>query len=147
VTDANGQWTFVPASWSCGGSDMIQNVTGTALECVNAKDPGYVTWKTLGKRDCWCYKKQCNGDTDNKSSLSKYVVAADLTTFTQAYNKTVTQLVGLMGTQPNNICADYDHKASLSKPVVAADLTIFTTWYNKTGVPDCPGATINAFKP
>jgi hypothetical protein len=144
-TDPNGQWTFVPPSFAYSAT-MTQNVTGTALECVNKTDPGYSTWSTLGKRDCWCYQKQCNGDTDGKASLGKNVVAADLTTFLAAYNKTIATLIPLMGTQPNNVCADFDHKVSLNKPVVAADLTFFLTWYNKTGVPNCPGPTINAWK-
>jgi hypothetical protein len=151
--DPNLQWDFStpgPASRTyvaIATNQTAQDYNATAIECLNKLDPGYANWVTLGKRQCWCFKKQCYGDTDGKATFSKNVFTADLTTFLAAYNKTVTQLKGLMPTEPNNICADLDHKATFSKPVFTADLTIFLAWYNKTGVPDCNTTYINAWKP
>ncbi|MHC4345948.1 MAG: hypothetical protein ACYSUP_14840, partial [Planctomycetota bacterium] len=34
-------------------------------DCLGAGDPGYARWSTtLGKPDCWCFRKQCRGDID-----------------------------------------------------------------------------------
>jgi hypothetical protein len=153
--DANAQWDFNtpgPASRTyvaIGANQIAQDYNATAIECLNKLDPGYATWVTLGKRQCWCFKKQCYGDTDNKASLGKWVVLADLTLLKRGLGKTVTQLKGLMSepNDVNDICADFDHKASLSKPVVLADLTILKAWLGKTGVPDCNVTYINAWKP
>jgi hypothetical protein len=153
ASDPNAQWDFntpgpLSRSYVAITTNQInQDFNGTALECLNARDPGYTNWVFLGKRPCWCFKKQCYGDTDNKASLGKYVVLADLATLKACLGKTVTTLKGLMPTEPNNICADFDHKASLSKPCTLADLTILKAWLGKTGVPDCNTTYINAWKP
>jgi len=154
--DPNAQWDFNtpgPASRpyvAITTNQTLQDYNATALECVNAKDPGYSNWVFLGKRQCWCFKKQCYGDTDNKATLSKYVVLADLNILKRAYLKHISTLKALAAADindVNDICADFDHKATLSKPVVLADLNILKAWYLTTGVPDCNVTYINAWKP
>lgn len=148
-TDANSQWSFAPANKvysNVASNQTAQNYTGTALECLNARDAAYATWKSSSwnKPNCWCFKKQCRGDINGTASLGKPITTADLGIFKSAYNIADTALK----TVPNGICADLNHTASLGKRVTTADLGIFKSNYNKAdaSVPICPSTFINAWK-
>jgi hypothetical protein len=95
----------------------------------------YAAWATWNRPICWGYQKQCNGDVNGLSALSKPVTLADLTIFKAAYDKTDAQLLLVA----NGICADLNHAASLSKRVTLADLTTFKLYYDKAAgsVPVC----------
>jgi len=146
-TDPNGQWTFVPASFSYSAA-MTQNVTGTALECLNKLDTGYTKWVSYNKPDCWCYQKQCRGDADGAKTLSKPVASPDLTIFKAGVGQTAAYVKTLVVSGKPGICADFDRKDTLSKPIASPDLTIFKSYVGvaDTSVPQCPSATVNAWK-
>jgi hypothetical protein len=59
-------------------------------ECLGAGDPGYARWSTtLGKPDCWCYRRQCRGDIDGITTGPFAVAIPDLTLFKLAFNQVV----------------------------------------------------------
>jgi len=146
-TDPNGQWTFAPPSFSYSAT-MTQNVTATATECMNKLDSKYSRWVTYNKPDCWCYQKQCKGDADGAKTLGKPVASPDLTIFKAAVGQTSSYVKnGTSGGKPL-ICADFDRADTLGKPVGSPDLTIFKSNVGvaDTSIPQCPSATINAWK-
>lgn len=137
-TDQNNQWTWAPATltYSNVSANMTgQNVTGTATECLNAKDPGYAAWKstTWNKPNCWCNRRQCRGDVGG-TKAGFWVYSSDLNTFKSAYGKADA----VVATVPSGICADLDHVKSGFR-TYSADLTIIKAYYGKADalVPEC----------
>jgi len=138
-------------TWRIDEKNSIGTTTGTVWtfrveECYKTNGPSYTNWTTLGRPSCWCFKRQCNGDGNGASGLGKPVTTTDFTNFQAGYNKTVTQLKGVVdGAGLPAICADYNHSAGLGKPVTTADFTIFQSFYNKTTtqVPQCASTYIN----
>lgn len=115
-------------------------------ECYKSTSVGYSTWTSLGKPNCWCFRRQCRGDGNGASALGKPVTAADLTNFQSGFNLTVAQLTGKVDAYGvPSICGDYNHASALGKPVTAADLTIFQDYFNDAlaTVPECDSATVN----
>jgi len=135
VLDVYNQWTLVPSSFNCGSVNLVQNVTGTATECLNAHDPGYSAWKGTpwNKPACWCNRRQCRGDVGG-TKAGFWVYSSDLNTFKSAYGKSDT----VLATVPNGICADLDHVKSGFR-VYSNDLTIIKAYYGKADalVPEC----------
>jgi hypothetical protein len=133
--DSNGQWTFNPPSFSCGSGDLIQNVTGTALECLNAKDGGYNAWISTrwNKPACWCHRRQCRGDVDG-AKHGFWVYTSDMNIFKSAYGKSDA----VLATVPNGICANFSHFKSATR-VYTWDLNVLKSYYGKTEtqVPEC----------
>jgi hypothetical protein len=104
-------------------------------ECLGAGDPGYARWSTtLGKPDCWCYKKQCRGDADGAFLGPIPVSLDDLNILRAAINLVVLP--------PGGECADFDHLMLGPIPVSLNDLTIMRTYINQVVVPDCDQAPI-----
>lgn len=110
-------------------------------ECVKNTAPFYATWVAWGKPNCWCFKKQCNGDINGTSLAGKPVTTADLNTFKLAFN--VTDAV--LATVANGICADLNHAALAGKRVTTADLNTFKLYFNlaDASVPVCDMTNYN----
>jgi hypothetical protein len=110
----------------------------TVLDCVsevNAPFYGFwASWTNPPKPKCWCYERNCRGDTDGKNTGPYWVAAADLNLFKQCYLKPIA----VLQTITNGICCDFDHKATGPYRVASADLNIMKTYYLKPGVPLCP---------
>lgn len=118
-----------------------------AEECLASGDPGYSYWKAeFNSVSCWCYKKQCRGDSNGSLGFGKPVTIADLTNFKAAFGQTVLVLqTGVGGDLLKDtngvyaICADYNHTKGFGKPVTIADLTIFKAYFGvaDASVPQC----------
>lgn len=123
-------------------------------ECY-AGQADYAEWVLAGSPECWCFSRQCHGDTDNAMAGSSrtgyyYVTADDLAVLASAYQ--VKDNGTVCGITPAQACADFNHaRAGSSRTgywrVDAGDLAILATYYQikeptiGTGVPaDClPG--------
>jgi hypothetical protein len=110
-------------------------------ECVNSAAPFYADWVGGGalpwsRPDCWCYKRQCRGDTDGSIQLDIYwVFTLDLPILKDAYGKADALLTG------NRICADFNHAKQLGLyRVYTRDLSTLQTYYGQTEsqLPVCP---------
>ena len=114
-------------------------------DCLKNTDPGYTQWVGFGKPNCWCFKRQCRGDTDGTVSSGRPVYTLDLNLFKLAYNKTDTILKNVSSGGIPGICADNDHIKGSGRQVYTSDLSTFKVYYNKTTttVPECPNTYIN----
>jgi hypothetical protein len=160
VTDINGDYTAVvnagfsgsttptKTQWSIPGKVYTnvqadapnEDYTATATECYNLAGPDYGLWSTtFGSPNCWCYRKQCNGDADGVMTGPFAVGIPDLTNFQNSYNK-----VGIVSAPL--ICSDFDHVTTGPFRVGIPDLTVFQTYYNNVVVPQCADTYINEWK-
>ena len=121
------------------GACLYVDVPGPAdpIECMKTSHPSYAQWVIVGKPDCWCYSKQCRGDINGASFLSKPVTGADLIAFKASFNQGVLPV--------NGECSDLNHLAFLGKRVTGADLIIFKEYFNdsEAAVPECDDEHIN----
>lgn len=101
--------------------------------CLSSNAPEYNDWVNWGEPDCWCYKRQCRGDSDG-TKIGLWVYTSDLNLLKSSYGKTDTQLRGIS----NGICADFDH-AKTGFRVYTSDLNILKSYCGKaeTSVPCC----------
>ena len=123
-----------------------------ATDCFPGGNPSgpntaeYDEWVLVGKPDCWCHPRQCQGDADGRSEGkgNTWVALVDLTVLKAAWNKNLAAVQGnstVVGDPPlavDWICADFDH-ASEGKGLVRAaveDLTILKANWNLAGGPD-----------
>jgi len=97
-------------------------------------------WTNWGKPNCWCYCRQCRGDSDGKKTANRYVALPDLNLLSAGFGKTDA----VLKTIPNGICADFDHKATANKRVALPDLNILSTYFQKVdaSVPRCNAAPV-----
>ena len=115
----------------------VEGCSGPVLDCLvdeGGGDPEYAAWVSLGKPDCWCYRKQCRGDIDGLSPGPFAVELLDLAAFKAAFNQFVLP--------PGGECADLDHLAPGPFRVELLDLAIFKTYFNQFVVPECDQAPI-----
>ncbi len=90
--------------------------------CFPTDHPDFCNWLDVGSPPCWCYPRQCHGDTDNQMEGGTktgyyYVHLHDLELLVSAWNvKEPSQGLGIAWPDPN-ICADFDHKAEGSTKV------------------------------
>lgn len=114
--------------------------------------PGYQDWLDYGVflgmpagtgPDCWCYPRQCYGDTDNQleGALKKWAVGAlDIATLVSAWK--VQEPPDGPGCDATQICADLDHQkeGALKKwRVGALDIAIMVINWKVQEPPDGPG--------
>jgi len=106
-----------------------------ADECMKDTAPEYAAWVSWNSPDCWCYRKQCHGDTNGALFLGKPVTTVDLSIFKLLFGKTDSELALI----PNGICADLNHASFLNKRITTADLNIFKAYFNlpDADVPCC----------
>jgi len=99
----------------------------------------YNAWVAWGEPNCWCFKKQCRGDSDGKASMGIRVASNDLTLLKRSLNKNDACLATISYLGVPGICADYDHKASMGIRVASADLTTLKKFLNQVevNVPCC----------
>ncbi len=110
--------------------DMGADETG---ECMATTNPDYANWVYWGKPDCWCYARQCRGDTDGKKLGPFWVGGNDLTFLRYCIGKLEPPLP--IGGE----CADFDHQKLGPFWVSGNDLTILRQYIGKleAQVPPC----------
>ena len=115
----------------------------------------YDEWISVGAPDCWCYRRNCYGDTDDWAEGAaitgiKYVFNADLSVFLSSYGVKEAPKGPGIATIPNGICADFDRQVEGNgitgfKRVFNNDLAILLANYGVKeppkgpGVPECEG--------
>lgn len=94
---------------------------GQAAGCLQYCDKGYLDWVLFGRPDCWCYPRQCYGDSDNVTEGSQktgyfYVHYDDLNVLLAAWNVNEPPIgpgiATVTGPGPKftpGICADFAH--------------------------------------
>jgi hypothetical protein len=121
----------------------VSDVYTVSRECLAWTATGYADWRntTWNRPTCWCFKKQCNGDSDGILNGPYRVGSADLTRFLACVNKADATVLAYS----NGICADYDHTRNGPYRVGSPDLTKLLTYVNKSDayVPQCAAATVN----
>jgi len=113
--------------------------TNVVIYTFPLSHPYYNTWGSYGKPKCWCYDRQCKGDTDNLQQgtpVKHWVLTSDLTTFLGAWKRADSLVTG------NLKCADFDHiKAGTPVKfiVFTGDLTILLNNWKRGNLPnpDC----------
>ncbi len=107
----------------------------TRYNCMKYSAPEYPEWDAWDKPQCWCYGRQCRGDSDGIKTGPFWVAIPDLNAFRAAFNK--SDLV--LQTVTNGICSDFDHMKTGPFRVGIPDLNIFRTYFNKPElqVPEC----------
>ncbi|MHC4498101.1 MAG: GEVED domain-containing protein [Planctomycetota bacterium] len=98
-------------------------------DCLSITAPEYADWVSLGKPDCWCYRRQCRGDIDGIQTGPFHVAIPDLALFKLCFNQFVLP--------PGCECADLDHMQTGPFRVAIPDLGIFKTYFNQFVVPQC----------
>jgi hypothetical protein len=111
---------------------------------LSADHLDYDEWIKVGEPVCWCYKRQCHGDTDGKpQGRQQYWVSTnDLDVLIAAWNKPFAEIDGRTVNGAALICADFDHKAQGKENyrVSTDDLDILIANWNQANAPapDCP---------
>ena len=88
-----------------------------ALPCMSEDNVAYATWTdpNIGEPNCWCYKFNCRGDSDDQQIGPFRVQSEDLAAFRTAFNKDDTILPSILyvtgaGVPVKGICADFDRR-------------------------------------
>jgi hypothetical protein len=115
----------------------------TGGECYTG--PDYAAWVQVGSPTCWCYERQCHGDTNNsfagkdQDGKREYVELADLQLLGEGWGE-VDSAGGTVGSW---ICADFNHSFAGKDQdgkrewVELGDLQILGFWW---GDVDCTSA-------
>jgi len=155
LTDPNLTPTFVASGCT---------VVRPSGECYAQSRPDYATWVAVGKPPCWCFTRQCYGDTDNgKEGSTKtgfyYVHFNDMSQLLKAFNILEPATSGVpsgLGIKWNpakptdvNICADIKHDQEGSSKtgyyrVHFNDIAVILSSFNilepaTSGIPSGPG--------
>ncbi|NIS16705.1 MAG: DUF642 domain-containing protein [candidate division Zixibacteria bacterium] len=104
-------------------------------ECLNCSAPEYGDWVAWSKPDCWCYPRQCRGDSDGIINGPFWVGIPVLSIFRGAFNKSDEGLALV----ENGICCDFDHIKTGPFRVAIPDLNILRQYFNQpeSNVPEC----------
>ena len=104
--------------------------------------PEYSVWQDWGEPNCWCYARQCRGDTNGSSFFGKPVTISDLEVCKCAFNKSDADL---LRDCPNGICCDLNHASFFGKRVTLSDLNTFKLYFNlpEASVPECDKTNYN----
>jgi hypothetical protein len=127
-----------------GGTDQA-SMSLSPDDCDVGSWPGaYDDWVDFGKPACWCYPRQCHGDTDCKAQgKRKYWVSTnDLDVMIAAWHKPFEEIEGKEVNGVPLICADFNHMPQGKQKfrVSTDDLDILIAHWNKANKPDpdCP---------
>ena len=120
--------------------------TGPAADCMMETAPEYTYWvgdtegRIWNKPDCWCYKKQCNGDSTGSKVGDFWVNTADVTDLRNGLYKDNNDPIMLTA-----ICADFTRSPVGSFHVNTADVSIIRQYLyvDEGNVPDCNNTYIN----
>jgi hypothetical protein len=134
-----GVWSYrVKATNACGsGAYTTGGNTCTVAECLKTTATGYADWQKWRYPACWCFRRQCRGDTDGRKAGYWVSATPDLGNFKAAYGKTDVQLVAIACTwnaTTGNICAicsDLNHAKAGYRVSATPDLATFKTYYGK----------------
>ena len=92
------------------------NITGCALTCgcFPSGHDDYAEWQSVGEPPCWCYPRQCYGDSDDTKEGSVkagyfYVGFNDLGLLINGWKKLEPPKGSGIAYIPNGICADFAH--------------------------------------
>jgi parallel beta-helix repeat protein len=119
------------------GDDRVMNgrvdMGADELTCLSRYDTYYDNWIYWGKPECWCYQRQCRGDTDGEKEGSYWVSNDDNDKFLECFNKFEYELP--VGCE----CADFDHQKTGPFWVGMLDLNILVTYLDESepNVPTC----------
>jgi hypothetical protein len=108
-------------------------------ECLKNTAPEYADWVAFGSPDCWCFRRQCRGDSDGLTIGPFPVQLNDLNALKLAFNKIDAALPA------GGICSDYDHTKVGPFRVQLNDLNTFKLYFNKITalVPECSMTNYN----
>jgi hypothetical protein len=125
-----------PANVISGGCEVLS-------DCMAATNPQYNDWldwanngpDASDKPACWCYQKQCHGDTDGALFGPFPVAANDFDTLKGAIS------LPALSIPPGGICADLNHDAFGPFRVAADDFAELKRWISlpNLSVPVCSG--------
>jgi beta-lactam-binding protein with PASTA domain len=144
-----GKWLYrVRACNACGCSAYVTGPnTCVVSECLKSTATGYADWVKWRHPACWCFRRQCRGDTDGKKAGTWVSLTPDLTNFKAAYTQSDANLVALAcpsGTTGRicGICADLNHAKQGTRVSLNPDLTTFKQYYTQpdVNVPCCDTA-------
>lgn len=119
------------------GDDRVMNgrvdIGADELACLSRYDTYYDNWIYWGKPECWCYQRQCRGDSDGQKEGSYWVGDNDYDLFVACFNKTEENL------PEGSECANFDHLKSGPFWIAIPDLNIFNAYFEETepNVPTC----------
>jgi len=111
-------------------------------ECY-AGMPDYNEWVAVGKPDCWCYPRQCNGDATGYpyGKFNYYASSPDMSVLRDAWDKDAATIIGQTSTVDGHItewaCADFDHApyGKFNYRVSSPDMTILRNHWDALGAP------------
>jgi hypothetical protein len=111
------------------------NVSSQCMKSATTPASIRTDWVTWGKPRCWCYERNCRGDSDGVQAGVIWVGPVDLNLLKATYMKSVA----VLQTIPNGICADFDHLPTGVIRVGPADLNTIKAYYMKpvASVPVC----------
>jgi beta-lactam-binding protein with PASTA domain len=139
-----GTWSYrVKSVNACSSSGYRTGGNSCVVtECLKTTATGYADWQKWRYPACWCFRRQCRGDTDGRKAGYWVSATPDLANFKAAYGKTDAQVVAIPcawnATTGNicGICADVDHKKAGYRVSATPDLATFKLYYGK------PDATV-----
>jgi hypothetical protein len=105
------------------------------LGCLSRDANEYDDWAYWDFPDCWCYQRQCRGDSNGGQEGPFWVSLVDLNLLRDAVDKQEADLRQI----PNGICADFDHQAQGPFRVSLIDLNIIRDYINQleADIPCC----------
>jgi hypothetical protein len=128
------------------GGTAEASLSPSGINCISDDHPDYVEWVKVGEPICWCYRRQCHGDTDCKSEGKQnyWVSTNDLDILIAAWSKPFAEIEGQTLYDLELVCADFDHKAQGKRKyrVSTNDLDILIAYWGSDDAPipaaDCP---------
>lgn len=117
-----------PNAWNSPQTIAVYYVSAGA--CLSSRYSGYpefTDWVILDGPECWCWKYQCDGDTDNliEGAMKYRVYTKDLDAVVKNWKKKIAD-------PTLNPCADIDHRSYLEYRVYTNDLSaVVNNWKKK----------------
>jgi len=110
------------------------------IDCLFVDANEYDDWVAWGKPECWCFERQCRGDTNGEAFFGVWVSLVDKYKLDEAFNKTDAELRQI----EDGICADLNHTPFFGKRVTLSDLNILKDYFNESepNVPPCDESPI-----
>jgi hypothetical protein len=133
------------------GTTVDVNKTLLYTPCVAAQPPSkclkstipdqneWNGWVQFGEPNCWCFKRQCRGDSNGGKLGAAWVASNDLNLLKRALSKNDTCLATISYSGVPGICADFDHKKQGAARVGSFDLNIMKKYLSQpeVNVPCC----------
>jgi len=115
----------------------LTSATNVVIFTMPTNHPTYGEWNSRGRPLCWCYNRQCRGDTNNayEAAGKFWVYTTDLNLLLASWKKAISAM-----TNPAWICADFNHnyEAAGKFRVYTTDLNLLlANWKKNNTAPDC----------